>query len=289
MLPQVGQGALAVECRTDDPETHERLAAIDDTRAHAAVGAERAFLAAARRRVRPPGRRAGDGRRRRDRDRGAARGARRPRRAPGDGPRREPGHRGDGGRRRAPRPRRAIPPRRRGRQSRERTHMTVYLVGAGPGDPGLLTVRGAELLGRADVVVYDRLASPALLALAPGGRRADHRGQGAGAGGPHPGADQRGRSSTRVGAPDASCASRAATRSCSGAAARRPRRWPPPASRSRWCPGSPAPSAPPPTRASRSPTAACRPTSPWSPATRTRPRTAPTSTGTRSHASAARS
>jgi uroporphyrin-III C-methyltransferase len=45
--------------------------------------------------------------------------------------------------------------------------MTVALIGAGPGDPGLLTRRGAELLGRADVVIHDRLVAPELLELAP--------------------------------------------------------------------------------------------------------------------------
>jgi uroporphyrinogen III methyltransferase / synthase len=48
-----------------------------------------------------------------------------------------------------------------------RTVGKVYLVGAGPGDPRLITVRGVECLKRADVVVYDRLASPELLGYAP--------------------------------------------------------------------------------------------------------------------------
>ncbi len=58
----------------------------------------------------------------------------------------------------------------------------VILVGAGPGDPGLVTVRGLECLRRADIILYDHLAAPALLAYARpdartiyvGKKRAEH-------------------------------------------------------------------------------------------------------------------
>lgn len=53
----------------------------------------------------------------------------------------------------------------------------VYLVGAGPGDAGLLTLRGAELLRRADTVIYDLLVNPALLRLAREGAEIISRGK----------------------------------------------------------------------------------------------------------------
>ncbi len=46
----------------------------------------------------------------------------------------------------------------------------VYIIGAGPGDPGLITLRGAACIGKADVIIYDHLVSPEILRHA--GRKA---------------------------------------------------------------------------------------------------------------------
>lgn len=55
-----------------------------------------------------------------------------------------------------------------------KTAGTVYLVGAGPGDPGLMTLRGRELIERADCLVYDALGAPAMLGWAkPGCEKID--------------------------------------------------------------------------------------------------------------------
>jgi uroporphyrin-III C-methyltransferase len=69
--------------------------------------------------------------------------------------------------------------RRGGRPGRVVTG-TVHLVGGGPGDPGLITARGLELLRRADVVVHDRLIGPELLHEARAGAELVDVGKGVG-------------------------------------------------------------------------------------------------------------
>ncbi len=56
----------------------------------------------------------------------------------------------------------------------------VYLVGAGPGDPGLITVRGHDLLQRSDAVVFDRLVHPSLLEEVPAAAEMHYVGKSAG-------------------------------------------------------------------------------------------------------------
>ena len=142
----------------------------------------------------------------------------------------------------------------------------VALVGAGPGDAGLLTLKGLQRIQEADVVLYDALVSDAVLDLVR--RDADKI-----CVGKRPAAARFPRKKpTPVMFPkplraNAWCGSRAATRSCSGEAARN---WKPcakRASRLKWCPASPPHWAPPPTPASRSPTATTRTARCSSPAT----------------------
>ena len=56
----------------------------------------------------------------------------------------------------------------------------VWLVGAGPGDAGLLTIKGANVLARAEVVVYDSLVGDGVLAMVPESARRINVGKRAG-------------------------------------------------------------------------------------------------------------
>ena len=56
----------------------------------------------------------------------------------------------------------------------------VYLVGAGPGDPDLLTIKAARVLAQAEAVIYDKFVSPEILALANPQCDVYSRAQGAG-------------------------------------------------------------------------------------------------------------
>ena len=163
VLPQAGQGAIAVQCRADDDG--------DPATCSAAIDHEPSHRAAAGRARRP-------GRARRELH-GAGRRLRRAGRGTGTGAARVAGSLASGDGHTVIRlTRRGDDPEAVGAEVaralldgggaaiegfgglRGRRTVTVYLVGAGPGDPGLLTRRGAALLARADVVLHDRLVSP---------------------------------------------------------------------------------------------------------------------------------
>jgi len=101
----------------------------------------------------------------------------------------------------------------------------VYLIGAGPGDPGLFTLKGKRCLEEADVVVYDYLANPRLLRYAKPGAELIYVGKQAG---------QHTLAQEEIGRLLVARASEIPLSSAAGR--RRPRNWRPPASPSRWCP-----------------------------------------------------
>jgi hypothetical protein len=112
----------------------------------------------------------------------------------------------------------------------------VSLVGAGPGDPGLLTRRGAEVLATAEVVVYDHLVHPRLLDLAPASAQRIFAGKRAG----HfvLGQEEINDLLVRHGREGGGwSASRGATRTSSAGGRRRPSTCTPTACRSGWCRG----------------------------------------------------
>ena len=66
---------------------------------------------------------------------------------------------------------------------------SVWLVGAGPGDPGLLTIAGLHAMQSADVIVYDALVGAGILKLAAAGTELIHAGKRGGRSGDRPGVD----------------------------------------------------------------------------------------------------
>ena len=111
----------------------------------------------------------------------------------------------------------------------------VYLVGAGPGDPGLMTARSLELIAAADAIFYDRLIPPGALDGAREDAELVYVGKQPGV--PSVPQEEIGDAADRGGAgrARASSGSRAATRSSSAAAARRAKRCARPGSSSRSC------------------------------------------------------